>query len=285
MSKEGYQLRPLDLNNEGIRLITELLRNVFPKASHFNEEVIRWQYTSNPDGEAVGFNAWKDDTLAGHYVTIPLTAEVFGKQERGLLSLNTATHEDHRGMGLFTKLAEATYAHAADMGYTFVVGVANANSTHGFVRKLGFQLVSPLRAMVGFGPLRFRGTTSDLDFKPVWTSEKMAWRGSHPAHSYTRYSIEGHEFMLSDTKLKGFHFLLSTNRDMPASMLQDGDVPLRKAYIGLDPDMKWGGTLYFNVPKRFRQAPLNLIFKDMTGSDRKLDANKVRFQAIDFDTL
>lgn len=254
-------------------------------APHFTEDMIRWQYLQNPDGNAVGYNAWAGEVLAGHYVTIPLRAELFGKEEKGLLSLNTATHADHRGKGLFTKLARTTYEKATEDGYGFVVGVANANSTHGFIKKLGFQLVAPLRAMVGVGPLRMSRVKSELEFKPIWTSEKMAWRMAHPMHDYTRYTIGGNEFILSDTKLKGFHFILSANKEIPSSMLQDDQIPIRKAYIGVDPDLKWGGTFYMNVPKNFRQAPLNLIFKDLKGDKRSLNPKKVRFQALDFDTL
>ena len=287
MSTDRYELRALGLHDSEIQLVTSLLRHVFPHAAHFSNEVIEWQYSRNPDGKAVGFNAWFEDELVGHYATIPLVAELFGKTEKGLLSLNTATHEQHRGKGLFTKLAKATYEQAAKDGYSFVIGVANGNSTHGFTKKLDFQLVAPLRAMVGFGPFKQtkNKTKQVLQFKPKWTSEKMAWRTAHPAHTYRRYSNGRQEFILSDTVMKGFQFMLSTNKNIPSTMLQDGIIPLRKAYIGLDPDMKWKGSLFFNVPKRFRQAPLNLIFLDLTGQTRHLDADKVRFQAMDFDTL
>lgn len=79
-------------------------------------EVLHWQYKDNPDGPAVGFNAWHGEELAGHYVTIPLKAMVNGTVEKGLLSLNTATHPAHHGKGLLTKLAKTTYALAAEKG-------------------------------------------------------------------------------------------------------------------------------------------------------------------------
>jgi len=58
-----------------------------------------------------------------------------------------------------------------------------------------------------------------------------------------------------------------------------------KAWIGLDPSMRWGGSLYMNVPMRFRPSPLNLIFKDLSGKARSLKPDRVRFQAMDFDIL
>ncbi|MBK8949251.1 MAG: GNAT family N-acetyltransferase [Flavobacteriales bacterium] len=133
-----YELRPLDLSDAGLAPVTDLLRTVFPEAGHFTPEVLRWQYVHNPDGAAVGFNAWAGGTLAAHYVTIPLRAVVDGVEEPGLLSLNTATHPQHQGKGLFTRLAEATYAAGAAQGRGFVVG-GQCEQTPGFTRKLGFH--------------------------------------------------------------------------------------------------------------------------------------------------
>ena len=62
----------------------------------------------------------------------------------GALSLNTAVHERARGGGVFTRLAEETYDKARVRGIRVVVGVANANSTPGFVKRLGFTSIGPL---------------------------------------------------------------------------------------------------------------------------------------------
>jgi GNAT superfamily N-acetyltransferase len=286
MADPAYDLRPIDLDDAGIRQVTALLARVFPDAEHFTEAVVRWQYVDNPDGNAVGFNAWAGNELSAHYVTIPLRAVVFGHEEKGLLSLNTATAPEHQGRGLFTKLARATYDRAAEQGYTFVVGVANANSTHGFTKKLGFQLVSPLRAMVGVGRVPLHSRVTRADFAPVLDASRLAWRTAHPAYRYT-LARDGHcTYVLSERTMKGFHFLLYATLDkleLPA--LPMGEVPWRKAYIGLGPEIDWSFAPYLNVPMRVRPSPLNLIFKDLTGKGRTLDATRVRFQAVDFDTL
>ena len=281
-----HQLRPLDLDETGIACVGDLLRAVFPEALHFTNEVIRWQYLDNPEGKAVGFNAWAGDVLAGHYVTIPLRARVHGKEERGLLSLNTATHADHRGKGLFTRLAQATYDRAASEGYGFVVGVANANSTHGFTKKLGFQLVGPLRAMVGVGPIPFRGRREEPVFEPIRDPAWITWRLSHPVNRYAKARQGQGVLVLSDRSMKGFRFLLyTTSEGLDGDGLPMTKAPVRKAWIGLGPGYGWKGSAYLNVPMKRRPSPLNLIFKDLTGAGRQLDPARTCFQAIDFDTL
>ena len=66
MTAPAYDLRPLDLSEEGLAKVTALLRLVFPHAAHYSEALLRWQYVDNPDGPAVGYNAWVDDELAAH---------------------------------------------------------------------------------------------------------------------------------------------------------------------------------------------------------------------------
>ncbi len=283
----AYDLRLLDLDDEGIRAITGLLRQVFPDALHFTEEVVRWEYTANPDGPAVGFNAWMGGELAGHYVTIPLLAKVNGREERGLLSLNTATAPEHQGKGLFTKLADSTYRYAEKQGYGFVIGVANANSTPGFIRKLGFQLVAPLRAMAGVGPLR-RVDAGDLQYEHLWHRDALQWRLSHPLYRYSVKREAGLDLLMSERTQMGGRLLLAAVDPavMKGVVLPEfsGSAPFR-IWVGLDPGLDWRLRPYLNIPMKLRPSPLNLIFKDLTAQGRTLNAERICFQAIDFDTL
>ena len=286
MTAPAYNLRPLDLSAEGLAKVNALLRSVFPHAAHYSEGLLRWQYGDNPDGPAVGYNAWLGEELAAHYVTIPMRARIDGREERGLLSLNTATAPTHQGKGLFTRLAQATYRDGVGQGFGFVVGVANANSTHGFTKKLGFQLVAPLRAMVGIGPLPQRHDDASTQFVPIHSAEKLRWRTAHPAHVYTLATHPNKWLLLSPKSMKGARFVLAAGLGTaPDLVLRKEKSPMLKAWIGLDPTMAWGGSAYFNVPMRLRPSPLNMIFKDLSAAARKLDAGQVRMEAIDFDVL
>jgi GNAT superfamily N-acetyltransferase len=283
----AYDLRPLDLSPDGIRAVTALLRQVFPDAQHFTDAVVSWEYVENPDGPAVGFNAWMGDELAAHYVTIPLLARVNGREEKGLLSLNTATAPAHQGKGLFTKLADSTYRYAAKQGFGFVVGVANANSTHGFVNKLGFQLVSPLRAMAGIGALKTKDP-GVVRYERVWHRDALRWRLGHPLYRYTLKREGPLDLLVSERSQFGARLLLGAlphvhMTGVPLAAHAEA-LPLR-IWVGLDPGLDWRLRPYANIPVRLRPSPLNLIFKDLTGQGRTLDPAQVRFQALDFDTL
>jgi len=279
--------RPLDLGDAGIADVGRLLRVTFPEASHLDADYLDWCYRANPAGAAIGRNAYEGESLAAHYVTVPLRARVFGREETGVLSLHTATHPEHQGKGLFTRLAEATYRDAAAAGHGFVVGVANAASTPGFVRKLGFQLVRPLDVRVGFGPAPLGDAGSArFSFERLWDEEALRWRLACPARSYRRASSGARTIVYAPTgRLGVWAELASFARDVaaPAALAPLGLANPLRLWMGLDASRAWRGAPWTTLPGSFRPSPLNLIFRDLRGEGRTLDPAMVRFAALDFD--
>ncbi|MDW7761288.1 MAG: GNAT family N-acetyltransferase [Acidobacteriota bacterium] len=280
-----YSFRLLDLSDAGIDDMTNLLKLVF-QDNVKSPEFIRWQYNLNPAGPAVGYNAYRGDVLAAHYVTQPMTALFQGKKVKGLLSLNTATHPDHRGKKLFTILAEMTYDHARTQGYEFVIGVANADSTHGFLRKLGFTLVKPLDVKIGMGT--FAVPEEDpYEYRRDWDRDLLEWRLANPKVPYETKRWGDHFAVLAPTGKMGVkavigYFPMSLYPEKPLPRPKRSANPV-KIWLGSDPRLTWKKNLYFNFPKKLKPSPLNLIFKDLTDGNRTVDAETLRFMAIDFD--
>lgn len=251
-----------------------------PSAS-WASEYLRWLYCDNPWGKAVGFNAYAGDELAAHYATIPVEAMIDGARAQGLLSLNTATHPTHQGNGLLTKLAEQTYARAHELGYEFVVGVANANSTHGMTHKLGFQLVTPLDVLVGMG--RFAASRDDgVGFALAWTEAALRWRIRRPHAGYVATANEPAIVYARAHKLG----ILAYMTHVPRSLAEDLP-PVRRTqpfrmWIGIDPHLQRRGVLA-PLPDRLKPSPLNLIFRDLTAQQRRLSRDTTRFTLLDFD--
>ena len=69
------------------------------------------------------------------------------------------------------RLAEGSIALARERGIACVVGVANTNSTHGFVKRLGFELVGRLPATV-LVPVPGR----DVEVRSAWASDSELLR-------------------------------------------------------------------------------------------------------------
>ncbi|EKU83201.1 GNAT superfamily N-acetyltransferase [Massilia sp. UYP32] len=259
----------------------------FPGADKFTPEYLTWLYAANPDGPAVGMDAWDGERLAAHYVCIPQRAWVEGREALVLLSLNTATHPDYQGKGLFTKLAAATFEAGAAAGFDGVYGVANANSTPGFVRKLGFQLVRPLEARVGLGTLSHgpKAPAAQLSFERSWTPEALAWRCANPHNPVHRRAHGARQQFYAAAF--GLRLPAYAELDGPLQAAPDnGAAPLLsplRLLIGLAPDANASWWNYASIPQRLRPSPLNLIYRSFVPRVSALDPSRIQFSFLDFD--
>lgn len=270
-----FHIEQVKVDDTSLLEIQNLLQLVFEvHADKFSIEFVKWQYVENPVGSIVGFNAYMGDLLAAHYVTMPIYMTIEGEKTLGLLSLNTATHPDHRGKRLFTILAEHTYQYAVEKGYKYVIGVANANSTPGFIKHLKFKLIGPLTFKIGFGTNIY--PQRDYTFTRYWDKELMDWRLKNPSMEYYKNG----NLIVSPIKV-GFKKLVCHNgadlTALPKLCLR----PLN-LYIGFGANLSKG--LYVNVPKFIEKPPFNLIFRDLTdGTLPKVTSDNILFELLDFD--
>jgi GNAT superfamily N-acetyltransferase len=274
---EPYASRPLETDAASLEAYRDLLAVT---SASCEREYLQWLYRDNPWGQAVGVNAYAGDALAAHYATIPVEAMLDGARAKGLLSLNTATHPTHQGKGLFVRLAEQTYARAGELGYEFVVGVANANSTPGFTRKLGFQLVAPLDVLVGMG--RFAASRDDVGFALAWTDAALRWRVRRPQARYVATAGEHAILYAHAHKLGILAYMTHAPRALVAGIPPVRRTQLFRMWIGIDPGLERRGVLA-RLPDRFKPSPLNLIFRDLTAGQRRLSRESTRFTLLDFD--
>jgi GNAT superfamily N-acetyltransferase len=265
----------------------DLFAACFPGVNKFTPAYLDWLYLANPDGQAVGYDAWDGERLAAHYVCIPARAWVEGKEVLVLLSLNTATHPDYQGKGLFTKLAAMTFEAGSTAGFDGVYGVANANSTPGFVRKLGFQLVRPLEARIGLGHLRHgaRPAAASLSFERSWSDAALAWRCANPHNPVGRRDDTARRQFYAPAM--GWHLPAYAELDPAARTVALPGArrmlsPLR-LFIGLAPDSTASYRNYASIPRKLRPSPLNLIYRSFTPRVSALDPTRIQFSFLDFD--
>jgi GNAT superfamily N-acetyltransferase len=284
---ENFEFLPVSRLSLIDNRYTKLFEASFGPLAKFNQDALNWLYFGNPDGDVVGFDAWNGGELVAHYACVPARVELAGASVSVLLSLNTATHPAWQGKGLFTQLAERTYLAGAELGYSAVYGVANANSTPGFVRKLGFQHVRSLDARLGIGPL---GVDLDVawkeaQFRRVWSPEALLWRCSNPVNPVRR-SLRGGVFGLQAAAIPG---LVKVHAELPnlleGSQQPDatGRWPGMRLSLGLTPNGGGRSMRWFDIPDRFRPSPLNLIYRPLNASLAMLDPAHIFFTFMDFD--
>jgi GNAT superfamily N-acetyltransferase len=77
--------------------------------------------------------------FAGAYTLWPAELKIGDTITRGAQSMDTMTHPDFQGRGIFTKLATACYEQAERSGYQVLYGFPNPLSYSGFVKRLGWS--------------------------------------------------------------------------------------------------------------------------------------------------
>ncbi|MGH8083062.1 MAG: GNAT family N-acetyltransferase [Lysobacter sp.] len=284
------EIRAVSTDSAALASYEQLFQRCFPGASHLNATYLDWLYARNPAGRVIGCDAWEGDVLAAHYVCVPAQAVIAGRATRVMLSLNTATHPDFQGKGLFTRLADATYQAGAEAGIAAVYGVANANSTPGFIRKLGFTLVRPLDARVGFGRIDAADAIAArerAEFRRDWTQEALAWRVANPQRPYTLVRI-GDSAIGAETSAGKPGLRAWDEVPLPVGMAAPAATPAwaMRLHLGLRPrggDRK--GATWFDIPQRFRPSPLNMIFRPLGEGVIVPAADSVQLGQLDFDAF
>ena len=278
---------PLGFSENFLTVYASLFSICFPRSKKYNVEYLRWLYCENPDGPAVGFDAWDGEKLAAHYVCIPGQAVAGGHATKVLLSLNTATHPSYQGRGLFTKLAEMTYLAGATNDFDCVYGIANANSTPGFIRKLGFQLVSPLEARVGVGGLHidFEFSGRNCQFERIWSPESLDWRCSNPGNKiFVRThgsKVQFHAQVLG--KFLSAYTEYASEKVVDIGGFRWNCPPPARLFLGLIPLGACKFRHYWNIPERLRPSPLNYIYRSLSSRVSLLERGRVSLSFLDFD--
>lgn len=276
--------------NSGAELgkVTALLRRVWPTHVRFTLPYIEWLYRDNPNGGAIGYNAFFGDEVAAHYVVVPFAVEIDGEVKKSALALNAGVDARHRGQSLFLKLAALTHQRAADVGVDHIVAIANANSTPGFLRHLGFQLVTPLDVRLSLTLPRPSGADVGWQWRRKWNAADLSWRLKNPGGRYWLAGSGDASWIVGVTKYRGVRAVLKVETDpllrrQAEQQLHRQVTPPPLLWFGKRPELKFASAI--DVPMRLRPSPFNLVFYDLMGRNRRLTPERVHFEAADFDVM
>lgn len=296
-----------------------LLWDTFGGDRNRTSAYLDWLYLHNPAGNALSANLDLEGRRVGHYCVVPVDYHAAGQRRRLSLSLNTAVDASVRKRGTFVRLAEETFRRAqAEYGVTGVVGVANENSTHGFVKRLGFRLLGQLPARVGLPvPLpgdavetvaadatdveqerRLAAVLERLDLSPgpgwsrAWTPETLRWRLRSPASRFALHVDSSGALISTRDRRMGVPFAVIVKavpargstalawRPLLAAACRHQRAPLY-FYAGFNARLRAPGV---RLPQRILPSPLNLIFREL----ERPEASSVTlvidtFELLDFD--
>lgn len=280
-----------------------LLHEVFPIARFASPAYLDWLYDANPAGLSAAVSI---ETL-GHNGCIAQRYHYQGKPITMGLSLNTAVSEKARGRGMFGQLLTDLATSARNAGFSHIVGVANGNSTHGFVKN-GFRLIRSLPVRMGLFPLWFVMETkieeiipeqlqlsrfkTHYDNEQIWSDEILRWRLASPACRYRVFTSNDALFITTITHIHGVKTgvilkVFASRKTNIVNHLRQMTAIARKLgtpflmYAGFNPHFHFAGI---NLPQKVRPTPLNLIVKTLDtsyGGNEQFSLDC--FEFLDFD--
>jgi GNAT superfamily N-acetyltransferase len=108
---------------------------------HEQAELFRWKHLENPFGVSPAWVAVDAGTLVGFRTFLRWRWSRPGDAPLDAVrAVDTATHPDHQGRGIFTRLTLAALPELADEGVQFVFNTPNAQSRPGYLKMGWHQL-------------------------------------------------------------------------------------------------------------------------------------------------
>lgn len=292
--------------NEEVPLtrVRALLVDVFG-GDRFADPYVEWLYRSNPVGPEIAVNVVRDGACLAHYGMIP---QWWGDEGAPLLmglSLNTSVSEALRGKGVFMRMAGMAYERATGRGVAAVLGVANANATHGRLKYMDFRLVGSLPVRVGVaapwsppgvaevGPEDLPETLFERGggggWRQAWTRESLGWRLASPLTTFRLHLHDSGAMVTCRTTQGGLPFVVVAKiLPMPGHRVAVGRLLAAAAkshgtpayvYAGYNGAARVGGI---PLPRRILPSPLNLIYRRLADS-APAEFRPGCFEFLDFD--
>jgi GNAT superfamily N-acetyltransferase len=281
VTADPYRLELLRFDAPALDEVSRLLRLVFPKARHLTPRYLDWLYAANPDGEAVACSAFAGDRPVGHLGAMAMTAWIEGGERRGLLLLNSAVHPEHRRRGLMSRLSETIFPEGIRRGYSFCISTGNRYSTLPLLTR--FKMLRPLEARIGLGAPRLGGRRFVPSFERIWSAKALSWRLANPEGHYAVERSGTDLTVTAQTGLGGIGAMLYQGPGDPGVVESEAAPGPVRVWLGLDPNVDWRRSAYLPIPRILRPSPLNLLFRDMSGTGLLPDPARLVFRGLDFD--
>ena len=197
----------------------------------------RWKHHKNPFGESPAWVAVDDDRIVGLRIWLRWRFVQAGRRWEAVRAVDTATHPDYQGRGIFRRLTTASLEELRAEGVAHVFNTPNEQSRPGYL-KMGWETVGKLPVAV-----RFRSPMSAAS----------AWRARVPADKWSLPSSAGEpalEALVDDAEVTSLIEALPDDRirtDLTVDMLRwrYGFGPLH--YRGL---REAGGIVLFRLRRR-----------------------------------
>lgn len=276
--------------NQQREVITELTKtaaflNFVMKKKHFSANYLKWQYLENPVGKAIAICAFEDDRIVGHYAAQPILSKINGIETCGLFILNAAVDPASQGQGLLRGIADRLHEEAASLGFQFMIGVGNKNSTPIYTKKFGFRSLGAMDVKIGMG-LPKAELKQSYFYERLWSEDSLKWRLANPDCDY-KLCRKGNKTVIYKNNFPFLSTIMGVfdTQARLVNIASKGHFGLN-LFLGIDPGIRWDqNKAFINFPELAKPSPLILIFRELAGEPLSISRENLLFRGIDFDAF
>lgn len=191
-----------------------------------NEKYFKWRYMENPCEDILVAVAMDENKVVAYYAVSPSRIRYDGEVLKSAISINTMTHPDYRGQGLFVKLAKLLFNEMEELNYSFVYGFPNYISHRVFNEKLGwsdiYEIPTLMLDLSNETTLNLEECREDNYFELTYDSldcgkigivkdiEYLRWRYSrNPLNDYKNYVIYDEDRVNDNLILKEYEDMIN----------------------------------------------------------------------------
>lgn len=231
--------------------ILEVLRaSLGETSSQKTEEVWRFKHVNNPFGKSLVLLAVEDGKVIG------VRAFMRWKWQRGnevysaFRAVDTATHPEHQGKGVFKKLTLKALEIGKQRGDNFVFNTPNSQSKPGYL-KMGWKEVDKLKTSIRpVNPIFWKSANGTLNYPKTWNDTK------------------GFEFLKQHNKNLMEKGELFTPKDGDYLKWRYAENPLQDYHVLATPNLFLAG--YVKNQGRFRELRISEIIRSHKISNNAL---------------
>jgi N-acetylglutamate synthase-like GNAT family acetyltransferase len=129
-------------------IVTLLKQSLGESLMPKSEEYWRWKHIDNPFGASPVLLAWDGSKLVGVRAFMRWRWKLGTSTREAVRAVDTATHPDYQGKGIFSKLTKASLETCKERGWHFVFNTPNDKSKPGYL-KMGWIEAGKLPLNIG----------------------------------------------------------------------------------------------------------------------------------------
>jgi GNAT superfamily N-acetyltransferase len=150
---KGVELRRATADDQAaVHLLLAAAMGFDPDDARFNW-LLRWKHFENPFGESPAWVAVSNGEIVGYRAFLHWRFVGHDRSWRAVRAVDTATHPDHQGKGIFRSLSLHALEELRSQGVDFVFNTPNDQSRPGYF-KMGWQPIGVLMPWIRPGDVR-----------------------------------------------------------------------------------------------------------------------------------